>query len=73
MTQFSRRSFIKSASALGLAAFAFPTPSIARELNANSKLNLAHIGLGGMQGDFHRNSCAEENRIAICDVDENYL
>ncbi len=73
MTQLSRRSFIKSASALGLAAVAFPAPGLARELNANSKLNLAHIGLAGMQGDFHRNSCAEENRVAICDVDENFL
>ena len=57
-----------SAAGLGLAS-CFPCPGYSRELNINSKLNLAHVGLGGMQGDFHRSSCASENRVAICDVD----
>ena len=78
MSRISRRSFMKSAvlasASFGVSrALVFPAPGYARELNVNSKLNLAHVGLGGMQGDFHRNSCAQENRVAICDVDESFL
>lgn len=57
---------------LSLASFV-PCPGYARTLNINEKLNLAHVGLGGMQGDFHRGSCVDENRVAICDVDKANL
>jgi len=74
MSQISRRSFFKNVASstlgLGLATACFPVPGFARELNVNSKLNLAHVGLAGMQGDFHRSSCTSENRVAICDVDQ---
>ncbi len=74
MSRTDRRSFLKTMAAAGLVSgVAFPAPGLARELNANSKLNLAHVGVAGMQGDFHRSSCAAENRVAICDVDENFL
>ena len=78
MSRISRRSFMKSAvlasASFGVSrALVFPAPGYARELNVNSKLNLAHVGLGGMQVDFHRSSCAQENRVAICDVDESFL
>ena len=68
------KSAVATSAAFGISRMlAFPAPGYARELNVNSKLNLAHVGLGGMQGDFHRNSCAQENRVAICDVDESFL
>lgn len=76
MTQMNRRSFMKRAalSAAGLAlASTFPCPGLCRELNINEKLNLAHVGLGGMQGDYHRGACSTENRVAICDVDKGLL
>lgn len=60
------------AAGLGLTS-AFPCPGFARTMDINEKLNLAHIGLGGMQGSFHRSSCASENRVAICDVDKENL
>lgn len=76
MSRMNRRAFMKNAalSAVGLGlATQFPCPGFSRELNISSKLNLAHIGLGGMQGDFHRGSCKDENRVAICDVDKTNL
>ena len=76
MSRINRRSFIKraAASTVGLTVVStFPCPGFARELNVNEKLNLAHVGLAGMQGTFHRNSCASENRVAICDVDKANL
>ncbi|MDO5308463.1 MAG: Gfo/Idh/MocA family oxidoreductase [Planctomycetia bacterium] len=78
MSSLSRRSFMQRAAVstvgLGLtASVKFPAPGLARELNANSKVNLAHVGLAGMQGAYHRSSCADENRVAICDVDSAYL
>lgn len=79
MSRLNRRSFLKSVAlstaGVGLAAATgtFPAPAFCKDAAANSKLNLAHVGLAGMQGDFHRSSCAKENRVAICDVDTNYL
>lgn len=76
MSKMNRRSFMKSAAGaafgLGLAS-TIACPGYARALGVNEKLNLAHIGLGGMQGDFHRSSCKDENRVAICDVDKSNL
>ncbi|MBQ8362716.1 MAG: twin-arginine translocation signal domain-containing protein, partial [Thermoguttaceae bacterium] len=79
MSRLNRRSFMKSVAlstaGFGLAATtgAFPAPAFSRDANANSKLNLAHVGVAGMQGSFHRGGIAKENRIGVCDVDEKFL
>ncbi|MCF0234073.1 MAG: Gfo/Idh/MocA family oxidoreductase [Thermoguttaceae bacterium] len=76
MSRINRRAFLKSAAFAGAGlgfAGAFPAPAFCQDASPNSKLNLAHVGLAGMQGDFHRGSCSGENRVAICDVDEKYL
>ena len=79
MSRLNRRSFLKSVAlstaGFGLAATtgAFPAPAFSRDANANSKLNLAHVGVAGMQGPFHRGGIAKENRIGVCDVDEKFL
>lgn len=59
----TRRSFVKSAAALSVAS-----PAIAKTRNANEKLNVALIGLGG-QGNFQYNGLKGENIVAMCDVD----
>ncbi|HCN81725.1 MAG TPA: NADH-dependent dehydrogenase, partial [Verrucomicrobiales bacterium] len=59
----TRRSFVKSA-----AAFSVASPAIAKTRNANEKLNVALIGLGG-QGNFQYNGLKGENIVAMCDVD----
>ncbi|MDB4367845.1 hypothetical protein N9Z43_08660, partial [Akkermansiaceae bacterium] len=44
------------------------SPAIAKTRNANEKLNVALIGLGG-QGNFQYNGLKGENIVAMCDVD----
>ena len=66
-----RRSFLKTS----LAATAC-TPSIINGANANSKIQHACIGVGGMMGynDYKNISSHSKTKIvAICDVDKNYL
>jgi predicted dehydrogenase len=43
-----------------------------RKVSANEKLNLAVIGVAN-QGNYNLNSVADENIVALCDVDENFL
>ncbi len=71
-----RRSFLKTSAAmtgLGLLGGAFPAPGIAKIKGANDKLNIAQVGVAGMQGDFHLQGTASENRFAICDVASDLL
>lgn len=68
--QISRRTFLKTTAA-GVATFAIGRPGVA----ANSKLNHACIGVGGMGwGDLNQ---FKDHRavqiVAICDVDKNHL
>ena len=75
-SQINRRSFIKQTS-LGIGAGflignAFPSPSIAKDANPSSKLNIAHVGIA-RQGAFSVNGCASENQIALCDANQKYL
>ena len=70
-TDQTRRTFIKTGSA-ALAAL----PSIGRAANANSQIQHACVGVGGMMGynDFKNfSSHAKTKVVAICDVDRNYL
>ena len=71
-----RRTFLKRtalmagvAAGLGL----FPAPGWSRSRAPSGKLNIAHIGVGGMVGDFHLSGTATENRIGLCDIDANIL
>ncbi len=71
-----RRDFFKksAAAALGLGLMgAFPVPGYSKIKGANGKLNIAQVGVAGMQGDFHLTGSASENRFALCDVDTALL
>lgn len=70
-----RRSFLKkSAVAIGFGlAGAYPVPGYSKIKGANSKLNIAQVGVSGMQGNFHLEGSASENRFALCDVDTALL
>ncbi|MGL6227329.1 MAG: Gfo/Idh/MocA family oxidoreductase [Thermoguttaceae bacterium] len=69
----NRRQFLKTTGVLAVSAGLFSCPAFARDRKPNSKLNLLLIGTSGMQGEFHRNSLANENIIALCDVDDTLL
>jgi predicted dehydrogenase len=63
----SRRSFLTSTALTGT-SLAFPWVSVRNVLGANSRLNIAAIGAGG-KGGVDIGYCAEENVVALCDVD----
>lgn len=69
--KFTRRTFLMGAAAGTAAAFSnkqivpFYGPN---RVMANSKLNIAGIGVGG-KGNTDINGCADENIVALCDVD----
>ena len=66
-----RRDFLKLTAAGGLLSV-FPTPAFAQQQNANSKLNIACIGIGGM-GNANLNEVRSENIVALCDVNVDQL
>lgn len=73
MDSLSRRSFVKSSAAAGLAsAFAVQPPSV---LGANEKVNIGSIGLRsqGMSVTRKLIQTGEANIVALCDVDANIL
>ena len=63
----SRREFIRTTS-LAAGAVAFGVPTLLRGQNLNSKLNIACVGIGG-KGRSDTDACADENIVALCDVD----
>ena len=63
----SRRRFLQT-SALAAGAVAFGVPTLLRGANLNSKLNIACIGAEG-KGKSDTDHCADENIVALCDVD----
>ena len=67
MTRISRRQFMKATAAAGTAVTVLPR----RVFGANERLNIAAIGIGGIAGQNIR-ACADENIVALCDVDSNY-
>ncbi|MFT5239074.1 MAG: putative dehydrogenase [Candidatus Promineifilaceae bacterium] len=70
MPPISRRRFIKTSAAVA-GTFSLPSFSIGKPgESANSKVNAAVIGAGGM-GSYATQQAAQENFISICDVDEN--
>jgi predicted dehydrogenase len=64
----TRRQFAQR-SALALGALAFPFISSRNVLGANSRLNIAGIGVGG-KGAVDVACCDSENIVALCDVDD---
>jgi predicted dehydrogenase len=66
----NRRHFIKTTAAVA-GAYALPQFAIASTVRANSKLNIACIGVGG-RGNAHISACLSENIVALCDADFDY-
>lgn len=67
---FSRRQFLKSASAATAGALAFPALLRSQSTQTpNNRLNVACIGVGG-RGRAAVLGVADENIVAFCDVDE---
>lgn len=64
-----RRNFLKTAAAASAGAFVLPRFSIAQAgPSANSKLNIAMIGAGGIASMAY-GGCKRENIVALCDID----
>lgn len=68
----TRRTFFRTTTTLATLA-ALPQPSVTAPgaPSANSKLNIAGIGIGGMGASNLRN-LETENIVALCDVDPDY-
>ncbi len=65
----SRRNFLKTSSLVAGGAFVLPRFAIGQSgPSANSKLNIAFIGVGG-QGRGNLTQMSRENIVAVCDVD----
>ncbi|HEX7858774.1 MAG TPA: Gfo/Idh/MocA family oxidoreductase [Verrucomicrobiae bacterium] len=70
MSQFSRRQFLRSTSAI--AASTFFIPRLSGTESANEKLNVAVIGVAN-QGEYNLKNVASQNIVALCDVDAKLL
>ena len=71
----SRRSFLKTASAIAAGVAVVPRHVLGQgQTPPSQKLNVAGIGIGGM-GAGDMDSCAQagENIVALCDPDRNFL
>jgi len=72
LAPYSRRRFLQTSAAGGLAAFA--APALLRGRNLNEKLDVAIVGCGGRGGGNLEGVAKEkENIVALCDVNENSL
>ena len=69
--QTTRRHFITATA--GAAAVGWAAPAIVRGQNLNDKLNIAVIGCGGRGGSNLRAVAADNNIVALCDVNERNL
>ena len=68
-----RRKFVQSTLAGASAAALLPTFSIGRSGgSANSRLNVAFIGIGNV-GKMAFEGIPDENWVALCDVDQSYI
>ncbi|MBI1933428.1 MAG: Gfo/Idh/MocA family oxidoreductase [Ignavibacteriales bacterium] len=73
MKSYNRRSFLKKAAAATAGTFILPKLITGKvRTTANSKLNIAMIGCGNIAGMAFE-GCADENIVALCDVDSNML
>ncbi len=69
-TVVTRRRFLRSTAAT--AAGLFAAPAFLRANSLNEKLNLGLIGVGN-KGAENLKNLADQNVVALCDVDENFL
>ncbi len=67
-SSLSRRQFLRASAFAGSALLVLPNSKLVFGSEANSKLNLAGIGVGG-QGRSDLNNFLGENIVALCDVD----
>ena len=67
MKNLSRRSFLRSTSAVAAGTLIIPNLI---SCSANNKLNIAVIGVGG-RGQANWSKATKENIVAMCDVDDN--
>ncbi|NIP23389.1 MAG: Gfo/Idh/MocA family oxidoreductase [Phycisphaerae bacterium] len=66
--QLNRRDFLKSVVCTGSGLVILSNSRLVRGTQANNKLNVAGIGVGG-RGAADVNGAASENIVALCDVD----
>ena len=69
-TLITRRRFLHSSAVTTAALFA--APAFLRANSLNEKLNLGLIGVGN-KGAENLKNLADQNVVALCDVDENFL
>ena len=67
-----RRNFLKTVTAAGAALTILPSGALAGKNAPGNKLNIALIGVWG-RGLAHYGSLADENVVALCDVNEKRL
>lgn len=69
----SRRYFLRQTALVGSSLVAAPFwATAARKLSANDKLNIGVIGVAH-QGNYNLTNVANQNIVALCDIDDNYL
>jgi len=69
-TTYSRRDFLRTSALAGASFLILPTARLAFAYEANNKLNLAGIGVGGQgRGNLDNLSGVGVNLVGLCDVD----
>ncbi len=71
-TAIPRRQFLHAAAAAGAGCFVLPSAVLRGADAPSNKLNVALVGARG-RAKAHFSSIADENVVALCDVDENHL
>src|ERR1035437_4749660 len=70
-TMFSRRNFLRTSTLAGTALLLLPRARLAFAYEANAKLNVAGIGVGGQgRGDLENIAGHGANIVGLCDVDQ---
>ncbi len=69
--KLTRRTFLRNAAWAGSGLVILSDSRLVRGTLANSKLNIAGIGIGG-RGAANIQGVASENLVALCDVDEKH-
>ena len=68
----TRRAFLHKAALSGTGLIILVNSRSVRSFQANEKLNIACIGVGG-RGAADVNGVRDENIVALCDVDETHI
>src|SRR5438552_3911214 len=72
MNESTRRQFLQQSLVTGAGIVAVAESASARTYRANEKLNLGIVGVNNRGGD-NLNGVADQNIVALCDIDDNYL